>query len=58
MYPSLQPTAAALCDSGPLDRRSAILKVHYSEACVLKLVYKLAEACYISVTDTNPNPKP
>ena len=43
---------------------SASPKVHYSEgplfrslcaeACVL---YKLAEACYISVTGTNPNPK-
>jgi len=37
-------------DSGPLVRRSAIPKVHYSEACVPKLVYKLAEARYISVT--------
>jgi len=45
-------------DSDPLVRRSAIPKVHYSEAGVLKLVYKLAEACYISVTSTNPNPKP
>ena len=47
-----------LMDSGPLVRRSAIPKVHYSEACVPKLLYKLAEACYISVTGTNPNPKP
>jgi len=46
------------CDSGPLVRRSAIPKVHYSEAYVPQLVYKLAEACYISVTGTNPNPKP
>jgi len=38
--------------------RSASPKVHYSKACVPKLVYKLAEACYISVTGTNPNPKP
>jgi len=45
-------------DSGPLVRRSAIPKVHYSEARVPKLVYKLAEACYISVTGTNTNPKP
>jgi len=37
---------------------SAGPKVRYSEACVPKLVYKLAEACYISVTGTNPNPKP
>jgi len=37
---------------------SASPKVHYSEACVPKLVYKLAEACYVSVTGTNPNPKP
>ena len=35
-------------DSGPLVRRSTIPK----------LVYKLAEACYISVTGTNHNPKP
>ena len=45
-------------DSSLLVRRSAIPKVHYSKACVPKLVYKLAEACYISVTGTNPNPKP
>ena len=37
---------------------SASLKVHYSEACVPKLVDKLAKACYISVTGTNPNLKP
>jgi len=37
---------------------SASPKVHYFEACVPKLVYKLAEACYISVTGTNLNHKP
>jgi len=51
--------AVRIIDSGPLVRRSAIPKVHYSEACVPKLVYKLAGVCYISVTGTNPtlNPK-
>jgi len=51
--------SAAVCDdSGPLVQRSAIPKIHYSETCVPKLVYKLAEACYISVAGTNPNHKP
>ena len=37
---------------------SASPKVHYFEACVPKLAYKLTEACYISVTGTNHNPNP